>query len=295
MHLGGRGRMSASALALALALASAWWSATTSMILLHDDARFAGSLSAALDDPSVRAELDGWVGTAIEHTSTLSSEDLADNLAVQTLRAAIRSDREIGPMARALTAVVVTARDSAVDQLDRRLVPKQPVRIDLAPLLVAAGVTVDATTAKELGLKLRKGSIGTELFTAEQLQTYQWRYDLTRLTRDFAGWVALLLLATAVATSQRPFVTLAVAFGLGALVALVAPPVITRLASWVGSHELGRLLQPLVVSTGEAIRPYVVWVAVTGAVGLAGCVAAHVVLTRRRVGAAQAGIEAEPA
>lgn len=286
--LAGRARTSASALALALALASAWWSATTSMLLLHDDARFVHSLSAALDEPGVRAELGRWLGQVLEQGSTLSATDLAVQPVVTVLRDALASDQEVGPMADALSGVLVTARDQAVDQLDRRITPKQPVRIDLGPLLTAAGVKVDTKTARQLGLKLdrsgRRPSIGSELFSADQLQRYQWRYDLTRLTRDLGGWAALVLLALAVATSRRPFVTLAVACGVGAVAAGVAPMLLTRLATWVGVSELGAWSSAFVVGLGESIRGVPVPMVLVGSVGLVGFLAVHLVLHRQRGG-----------
>ena len=61
-----------------------------------------------------------------------------------------------------------------------------------------------------MGLTLEKGKrVTLPLLTGEQLDLLQRRYDLMVLVRQWAGWVALALLAVSVATSRLPLRTLA--------------------------------------------------------------------------------------
>jgi len=50
-------KLSATCLALAMLFGSMWWSATSTYVVLHDDARLVGALAAVLDQPGVRHQL----------------------------------------------------------------------------------------------------------------------------------------------------------------------------------------------------------------------------------------------
>lgn len=272
--------VSASAFALALAVSSFWWSSFTTMSLLHDDAKFEQALSATMDKPAVRAKLGGWLGTVIERTSGRKS---VNNAALHQLQLLLASDQPVAPLTDALTRVAVTARDQAVSQLDARLSPKRVVRMDLAPLFTAAKIKVDAKTAKMMGLTVTGKAFTTELIGAEQLDQLQRRYDLTKIASTWAGWAALALIIISVLTSRRPLRTLAFAAVAVVVVALAAPPLLSRLATWVGSNDLGPLLQPLIVSIGSAVDPYLVPVIVIAAVAAAALAVGQVLLDRRAV------------
>ncbi len=147
-----------------------------------------------------------------------------------------------------MTGVVVTTRDAAVSQLDARATPKTEVRADVAPLLAVAGVTIDKKTAKTMGLTLEKGKrVSLPLLTGEQLDLLQRRYDLMVLVRQWAGWVALALLAVSVATSRLPLRTLAIAAGLVAVIALVLPHLLAYGQLRAADTQLGALVTPLAV------------------------------------------------
>ncbi len=280
-------RLSATCLGLALTLGSLWWSAASTYVVLHDDARLVGALSRTLDQPAVRAQLGEWTGTAFAQASRLAGDrkqTKAADRAVRRLQAAITSDAPLEPLATAVAGVVVGTRDAAVSQLDARTVPKSVVRADVAPLLALAGVTVDKKTAAAMGLTLEKKRLTLPLLTGEQLELLQHRYDVLLLIRRWAGWVALALLAVSVATSRLPLRTLAVAAGLVAVIALVLPRLLAYGQGRVAGSELGGLVAPLLAA--GAARVAVVGVPVALAAGLLAVVlgALQVLLLRRRSG-----------
>ena len=199
---------------------------------------------------------------------------------IKQLQSAITSKENIGPMAEALAAVAVKARDDAVSQLDRRLDPKQEVRLQLAPLFTAAKIKIDKATATALGLTLKKDALTSRLLTGDQLDRMQRRYDLTVLTNRWAGWAALALLIVAVVTSAKPLRAMAIASGVAAAFhrGAAAPG---RLPP-AGTSELGSLAQPLVGALDRGIGPYLAPVVVGGLIGAVGFTVAHVMLSRRR-------------
>jgi hypothetical protein len=275
-------RISASAFGLAILLASLWWGAHRTMIILHDDASFVHALTTSLDKPAVRTQLSAWTTEAIRQTAPSTGKDFARNPVIKQLQSAITSKENIGPMADALTSVAVEARDEAVHQLDRRLDPKQEVRLELAPLFTAAKIKIDKATATALGLTLKKDALTSRLLTGDQLDRMQRRYDLTVLTNRWAGWAALALLIVAVVTSAKPLRALAIASGVTAALAIVVPLLLGRFAAWLGRSELGSLAQPLVGALARGVGPYLVPVVVGGLIGAAGFTVAHVLLSRRR-------------
>ena len=275
-------RVSASAFGLAILLTSLWWGAHRMMIILHDDASFVHALTTSLEKPVVRAELSAWTTEAIRRTAPITGKDFAANPVIKQLQSAITSEQNIGPMAEALASVAVKARDDAVSQLDRRLDPKQEVRLQLAPLLTAAKIKIDKATTTALGLTLKKDALTSRLLTGDQLDRMQRRYDLTMLTNRWAGWAALALLIVAVVTSAKPLRAMAIASGIAAALAIVVPLLLGRLAAWLGTSELGSLAQPLVGALARGIGPYLVPVVVAGLVGAAGFAVAHIMLSRRR-------------
>jgi hypothetical protein len=275
-------RVSASAFGLAMLLASLWWGAHRTMIVLHDDPTFVHALATSLAKPAVRAELSAWTTEAIRRTAPITGNDFAGNPVIKQLQSAITSKENIGPMADALSAVAVNARDDAVSQLDRRLDPKQEVRLQLAPLFTAAKIKIDKATAAALGLTLKKDALTSRLLTGDQLDLMQRRYDLTVLINRWAGWVALALLIVGVVTSAKPLRALAVASGVAAAAAIVVPLLLGRLAAWLSTSEVGSVAQPLVDALARGIGPYLLPVVVGGLIGAAGLTVAHVMLGRRR-------------
>jgi hypothetical protein len=274
-------RVSASAFGLAMLLAGLWWGAHRTMIILHDDASFVHAMTTSLEKPVVRAELSALTTEAIRRTAPIS-KDFAANPVIKQLQSAITSKENIGQMADALASVAVKARDDAVSQLDRRLDPKQEVRLQLAPLFTTAKIKIDKATTTALGLTLKKDALTSRLLTGDQLDRMQRRYDLTVLTNRWAGWAALALLIVAVVTSAKPLRAMAIASGIAAALAVVVPLLLGRLAAWLGTSELGSLAQPLVGALARGIGPYLVPVVVAGLVGAAGFTVAHIMLSRRR-------------
>jgi hypothetical protein len=274
--------VSASAFGLAILLASLWWGAHRTMIILHDDASFVRALTASLDKPAVRAQLSAWTTETIRRTAPITGKDFAGNPVINQLQSAITSKENVGPMADALTAVAVKARDEAVSQLDRRLDPKNEVRLQLAPLFTAAKIKIDKATATALGLTLKKAALTSRLLSGDQLDRMQRRYDLIVLTNRWAGWAALALLIVAVVTSAKPLRALAIASGVAAVLAIAVPLLLGRLAAGLSTSELGSLAQPLVGSLARGIGPYLVPVVVGGLIGAVGFTVAHVMLSRRR-------------
>lgn len=278
-------RLSATCLGLALTLGSLWWSAASTYVVLHDDARLVGALSRTLDQPAVRAQLGEWTGTAFAQASRLAGDrkqtKTADR-AVRRLQAAITSTAPLEPLVTVVTGVVVGTRDAAVAQLDARAVPKTVVRADVTPLLTLAGVTVDTKTAAAMGLTLEKKRLTLPLLTGEQLDLLQHRYDVLLLIRRWAGWVALALLAVSVATSRRPLRTLAVASGLVALIAVVLPHLLAYGQGWAGRTDLGGLVVPVLAAA--AARVGVLSGPVALVAGLLAVVlgAGQILLSRRR-------------
>jgi len=182
-----------------------------------------------------------------------------------------------------VTGVVVSTRDAAVTQLDARALPKTEVRADVAPLLAVAGVTVDMKTATAMGLTLEKGKrVTLPLLTGEQLDLLQRRYDLMVLVRQWAGWVALALLAVSVATSRLPLRTLAVAAGLVAVIALVLPHLLAYGQSRAADTQLGALVAPLLSAAGARVASVAVPVSVVAGLLAVALGALQVVLLRRQ-------------
>jgi hypothetical protein len=288
-------RLSATCLGLALTLGSLWWSAASTYVVLHDDARLVGALGRTLDQPAVRAQLGEWTGTAFAQASRLAGDrkqTAAADQAVRRVQAAITSTAPLEPLVTVVTGVVVGTRDAAVAQLDARTVPKTVVRADVTPMLTLAGVAVDKKTATVMGLTLEKKRLTLPLLTGGQLDLLQHRYDVLLLLRRWAGWVALALLAVSVATSRLPLRTLAVAAGLVAVIALVLPRLLASAQGRVADSELGGLVAPLLAA--GAARVAVVGVPVAVVAGLLAVVlgALQVLLLRRRSGRGKA-IEAE--
>lgn len=279
-------RLSATCLGLALTLGSLWWSAASAYVVLHDDARLVGALSRTLDQPAVRAQLSDWTGEAFDRAARLAGDGPQTGRARQAvgqLQRAIASDAPLEPLVTAVSGVVVATRDAAVTQLDARVQPKTEVRADVAPLLALAGVKVDKKTAAAMGLRLEPGRrISVPLLSGPQLDLFQHRYDWMLLIRRWAGWVALALLAVAVATSRLPLRTLAVAAGLVAVVALVLPRLLAYGQGWAGGTDLGGLITPIL--TAAAARVGVVSGPVAVVAGLLALVlgALQVLLLRRR-------------
>ena len=67
-------KLSATCLGLALTLGSLWWSAASTYVVLHDDARFVGALAQTLDQPAVRAQVGEWTGAAFDQASRLAGD-----------------------------------------------------------------------------------------------------------------------------------------------------------------------------------------------------------------------------
>ncbi len=279
-------KLSATCLGLALTLGSLWWSAASTYVVLHDDARFVGALAQTLDQPAVRAQLGEWTGAAFDQAARLAGEPKqtkAARQAVGQLQQAIVSDAPLEPLITAVTGVVVTTRDAAVSQLDARALPKTEVRADVAPLLAVAGVTIDKKTARTMGLALEKGKrVSLPLLTGEQLDLLQRRYDLMVLVRQWAGWVALALLAVSVATSRLPLRTLAIAAGLVAVIALVLPHLLAYGQSRAADTQLGALVTPLLSAGSARVAAVAVPVAVVAGLLAVAFGALQVILLRRR-------------
>ena len=278
--------LSATCLGLALTLGSLWWSAASTYVVLHDDARFVGALAQTLDQPVVRAQLGTWTGAALDQAARLAGDPKQTKAARQSvgqLHQAITSDAALEPLITAVTGVVVTTRDAAVSQLDARVTPKTEVRADVAPLLAVAGVTIDKKTARTMGLTLEKGKrVSLPLLTGEQLDLLQRRYDLMVLVRQWAGWVAIALLAVSVATSRLPLRTLAIAAGLVAVIALVLPHLLAYGQSRAADTQLGALLTPLLSAGSAQVAAAAVPVAVIAGPLAVGFGALQVTLLRRR-------------
>jgi hypothetical protein len=275
-------RISATAFSLALLLASLWWGAFTTMTMLHDDAKFVAALTATLDKPSVRAQISGWLEAALANGSPVTGKELQQNPAFRELQRTLTGKQDLAPMVAALTGVALQTRNDAVTQLDQRLTPKRAVRLQLAPLFDAAGISVDKKTAKALGLRLDRAALSTELLTGPQLERLQLRYTVMALISRWAGWVALALLAASVATSARPLRLLAVAAGALTLVALFAPYALARLVTWLSSNDLGTLLAPVVQAVERGVRGYSWPVAILGTVLVFGFALGQRALDRRR-------------
>ena len=289
-------KLSATCLGLALTLGSLWWSAASTYVVLHDDARFVGALAQTLDQPAVRAQLGEWTGAAFDQAARLAGDPKqtkAARRAVGQLEQAIVSDAPLAPLITAVTGVVVTTRDAAVTQLDARALPKTEVRADVAPLLAVAGVTIDKRTATTMGLRLEKGKrLSLPLLTGEQLDLLQRRYDLMVLVRQWAGWVALGLLAVSVATSRLPLRTLAIAAGLVAVIALVLPHLLAYGQSRAADTQLGALVTPLLSAGSARVADIAVPVAVVAGLLAVAFGALQLILLRRR-GSPDGSIESE--
>jgi len=258
MLFGGRARLSATLLGLAMVLGSAWWSAATTMTMLHDDAKFTAALSTALDSPQVRSEVSAWLDQVLAQSSSLNGNQLAKNPVVRELRAELAGDKPIGPTVQAAVQVAVAARDAAVTQLDAAAPVKKAVYADLAPLLKALKIKITNAAAQELGLKLDHGQLKVQVMSAAQLQNYQFRYDVMKLTSRFAGWAAALLLILSVVTSRRPLLTLAVGSVVAAVAAVGLSPLLGWIGTYVSSSAVGAsLVAPLTVALKDAAHPYV--------------------------------------
>lgn len=310
-------KLSASCLALALMLGSMWWSAASTYVVLHDDARLVGVLAKTLDQPAVRSQLGGWTSTALdqaaklagspEPTKTSGRSTPSETVQAQTaakLQRAITSTAPVEPLIAAVTTVVVTTRDAAVSQLDARAEPKKPVHADIGPLLGLAKVSIDKKTAKAMGLSLDTGKtakvtknakVTLPLLTADQLDLLQHRYDWMVLVRRWAGWAALALLAVSVATSRYPLRTLAIAAGLVAVIAVVLPQLLPIIQTRLATSDLGALLTPLLAAATARVSAVAVPVGVIAgiaAVGLGGLQFA--LLRRTRAGRARDNPESDP-
>ncbi len=288
-------KLSATCLGLALMLGSLWWSAASTYVVLHDDARFVGALARTLDQPAVRARLGEWTGAAFDQAARLAGnpkQTKAARLAVAQLRQTVVSTAPLEPLLTVMTGVVVSTRDAAVGQLDARAVPKTEVRADVAPLLTLAGVDVDKKTARAMGLTLEHGGVTLPLFTGEQLDLLQQRYDLMVLIRQWAGWVAVVLLAISVATSRLPLRTLAIAAGLVAVIALVLPHLLAYGQGRAAGTELGALVTPLLATAGARLAAVAVPVAVVAGVLAVGIGTWQLILLRRPT-AERGSIESE--
>jgi hypothetical protein len=281
-------RLSATCLGLALTLGTLWWSAASTWVVLHDDARLVGALTRVLDQPAVRAQLGEWTGTAFDQALRLADAGAGGQTktarrAVAQVQATITSTAPLEPLVTVVTGVVVGGRDAAVAQLDARAVPKTAVAVDVAPLLRLAGVEIDKKTARAMGLAAGPGKrVTLPLLTGEQLDLLQRRYDLMVLIRQWAGWAALALLVVSVATSRRPLRTLAVAAGLVALIALVLPHLLAYGQARVVGTDLGSLVAPLLAAAAGRVATVAVPVAVVAGLLAVGLGALQVVVLRRQ-------------
>lgn len=278
-------KLSATCLALAMMLGSMWWSAMSTYVVLHDDARLVAALATTLDHPSVRRQLGQWTGTALDQAATLAGspeQTKAARRAAAELRQTIVSTAPIEPLVAALATVVVTTRDAAVTQLDADAAPKTAVRADLSPLLKLAGITVDKKTAAAMGLTLEKKRVTMPLLTGEQLDLLQHRYDWMVLIRTWAGWAALALLTVSVATSRYPLRTLAVAAGLVAVIAVVLPHLLGALQGRATGSELGALVSPLLAAASARVGVLAGPVAVVAGILALTLGALQLLLLRRR-------------
>lgn len=302
-------KLSASCLAFAMVLGSMWWSAASTYVVLHDDARLVGILAKTLDQPAVRRQLGNWSTSALDQAAKLSGasqQPKATRQAAAALQKTISSSAPIEPLIAAVTTVVVSTRDSAVSQLDTRAAPKRPVQADIAPLLGLAKIPIDKKTAKAMGLKLSQSKDGKgknlksvaitlPLLTPDQLDLLQHRYDWMLLIRQWAGWMALALLVISVATSRYPLRTLAIAAGLVALVAVMLPRLLAMIQARLATQELGALVTPLLAAAAARVGAVAVPVGVIAgilAVGLGGLQIA--LLRRTGAGRARDNPEIDP-
>lgn len=309
-------KLSATCLALAMMLGSMWWSAASTYVVLHDNARFVTALAKTLDQPVVRRQLGGWTRTALSQAAQLSrssAQTKEARKATELLQQTITSTAPVEPLVTAVTSVVVTTRDAAVSQLDAHAVPKKPVRADISPLLGLAKISIDKKTAKALGLSLSavgggpaietnakgKNAKGVKvtlpLLTADQLELLQHRYDWMVLVRRWAGWAALALLAVSVATSRYPLRTLAIAAGLVALIAIVLPHLLTAVQARLASSELGALVTPLLAAAAARVGTVAVPVGVVaGAIAVVLGLLQVILLRRSQAGRTRENPETEP-
>lgn len=282
-----RSRLSATCLTLSLMLGSMWWSAMSTYVVLHDDARFVAALATTLDQPAVRRQLGAWTGAALDQAVRLggsAEQTEAARQATATLQQTITSTAPIEPLVTAVTAVAVTTRDAAVVQLDAGATPKVPVRADIGPLLGLAGITIDKKTAKAMGLALDKkdkAKVTLPLLTSDQLDVLQRRYDWMVRIRQWAGWLALALLVVSVATSRDPLRTLAIAAGLVAAIALVLPHLLAAVQQRAAGFEVGALVVPLLTAASARLATVAVPVAVVSGLLAVVLGALQVVLRRR--------------
>ena len=298
-------KLSATCLALAVMLGSMWWSATSTYVVLHDNARFVTALAKTLDQPTVRRQLAGWTHTALAQAVQLSgspAQTKEARKATELLQQAITSTAPVEPLVTAVTSVVVDTRDAAVSQLDAHAVPKKPVRADISPLLGLAKISIDEKTAKAMGLslssvkggpviektgkgknaKIAKGvKVTLPLLTADQLELLQHRYDWMVLVRRWAGWAALALLVVSVATSRYPVRTLAIAAGSVALIAVVLPHLLTMVQARLATSELGALVTPLLAAAAGRAGAVAVPVGVVAGIVAVGLGVLQVILLRR--------------
>ena len=302
-------KLSATCLAFAMMLGSMWWSAASTYVVLHDNARLVGILAQTLDQPAVRRQLGNWSTSALDQAARLSGASQQPKATRQTaaaLQKTISSTASIEPLIAAVTTVVVSTRDAAVSQLDARAVPKQPVRADIGPLLGLAKIPIDKKTAKAMGLKLSQGkdskgksaksaAVTLPLLTPDQLDLLQHRYDWMLLIRRWAGWAALALLAVSVATSRYPLRTLAIAAGLIALVAIVLPQLLGLVQTRLSLSEVGALATPLLAAATARVATVAVPVGVVAGILVVGLGGLQFALLRRSsAGRARDNPETEP-
>ena len=283
-------KLSASCLALAMMLGSMWWSAMSTYVVLHDDARIVGALATTLDQPAVRQRLATWTGTAFDQAAKLAGDTeqtKAARQAVSQLQEAIGSTAPIEPLVRAVTEVAVTTRDAAVTQLDAKTSPKTVVRADVAPLFGLAKITIDKKTAKAMGLtlttdkKTKTTRLTLPLLTGEQLDLLQRRYDWMLLIRQWAGWAALALLAVSVATSRYPLRTLAIAAGLVAVIAFVLPRVLAYAQLRASGTTAEALAAPVLTAASARLATVAVPVLAVAGLLAVGLGALQLLLWRR--------------
>lgn len=232
----GRGRgISAGAFALALLCASIWWSAWSTMLVLHDDAHFSAALTRYLDRPEVRSEVARWTTRALDQATPRTGANAAQRSFGRQLTRALTAKVAVAPMTDTVVKAALAVRDSTVSQLDAKVIPKRAVTADVAPLLKVAKVQVPAQLARQLGARSTKGALTLPVLSAAQVQQLQGRYNVLAGISRWLGWVALALLGVAVATSARPLLTVAIAGAAAVLVALLAPIALAGLAGGVAA------------------------------------------------------------
>ncbi|MWC00137.1 hypothetical protein [Agromyces seonyuensis] len=276
----GRRGWSAWLLGVASLVLTGWLQAHLAIAAIHDDGTTLRNALAVVDDSAMRSAFGGVLSSAVAGAG--------DAPEVQTAIGAIETAPALsGPVADALAATVLDARDQVFAQFERPAgTPATAISVPLGPLLGALGIPVTPETLAAAGLAADAdpAALSYPLIDAATVDVLQQRYGWLAFLDAWGLLIAGVAAAAGVAISAKPLRTAAIALVLAGIVCLMAPILFGLLHDWIAGGGIGAwslLAGPLLDSAVGELTPWLLPIGIVAAVLGAGLLALLIVLSIR--------------